>query len=127
MRGMKACKGKTTRKAKKSSGKGRREKGDGQPVKLEDARRQLEQIVGANVAEITEAVIEEALKGKYQPAKFLFETVGLTNGLPEEQSAQEEEESLAKILLHQWKIGDGEDGPVTKDTAEEEAEELVVP
>jgi hypothetical protein len=125
---MKACKGKSTGKAKKSA-KRPRKVGDGQPVKLEEARKQFQQLVGANVEEITEAVIEEALKGKYQPAKFLFETAGLTSEMPDEETPQEEEESLTKILLHHWKIGKEVEEPaeVTKDSPEEKAEELAVP
>ncbi len=127
LRGMKACKSKSTGKAKKNS-KRARAIGDGEPVKLEEARKQFQQMVGANVANITEAVIEEALKGKYQPAKFLFETAGLTSEMPDEETPAEEE-SLTKILLNHWRIGkeDGKQAEVTKDSTEEEAEELVVP
>jgi len=131
LRGMKACKGKSTGKSRKNS-KRPRKIGEGQPVKLEEARKQFQQMVGANVADITEAVIEEALKGKYQPAKFLFETAGLTSELPDEEKPQDEEESLAKVLLHHWKIGPDDEHhdqnqEVTKDSTEEEVEELAVP
>jgi hypothetical protein len=49
--------------------------------------------------EIIRENIEQAKKGSYLHAKFLFELAGLQAGLPED--ADEQEESLAQILLRE--------------------------
>jgi hypothetical protein len=117
---MKTTKSKTTRKTKTRATKNNQAL---KPVVLQEVRQQLGNMVAANAPAITEAVIEEALKGKYLPAKFLFDAVGLSVELPPGEEKPEEEDSLAKILMRQWRIGEesGEETGVLEDSELEDA------
>lgn len=75
-----------------------------QPTTLEDARREMLHAVCANAGAITQAIVEDALQGKYLSARFLFKAVGLCDvkgGEPEELA---ERESLARLLLERWQL-----------------------
>jgi hypothetical protein len=111
---------KTTRKATK------RAKGTGKktpPKTLQEAKERIRNLVKTNSTDIASAVIDEARKGKYLPAKFLFETAGLCEAKPDTEEAPEKKESLEQLLLEQWQLkpappdDDVSDG---SDTAEEE-------
>jgi hypothetical protein len=71
---------------------------------LEDARREILRLACENSAAITLAVIKDALQGRYQSAKFLFETVGLARIDGDEVDDPERHESLASLLLKGWQL-----------------------
>ena len=71
-------------------------------VPLKDARRELLRLVCLNSAAITQAVIDDALQGKYLSAKFLFDAVGLVATDAEELEDPARRESLASLLLQRW-------------------------
>ena len=54
--------------------------------------------------EITRALVNEALQGKYLCAKFLFEAVGLCAIKGDEVEEVAEQELLAGLLLKQWQL-----------------------
>jgi hypothetical protein len=62
-------------------------------------------LVCLSSAAITEAVIQDALLGKYLSAKFLFEAVGLLERGADETEDPEGRESLASLLLKRWQLG----------------------
>jgi hypothetical protein len=96
---------------------------------VQEAREQFQKLVSSNSGKIINAVIDEAKKGKYLPAKFLFEAIGMCEARPESTEPEEKhEDSLAQILLEQWHLkpappdsddevtggsGKGEEDPVT--------------
>ena len=116
-------KSKTTRKAtKRAKSTGKRKP----PKTLQEAKERIRNLVQTNSEVIAEAVMDEACKGKYLPAKFLFETAGLCEAKPDAEEAPEKKESLEHLLLEQWQlkpappddeVGDGSDAaeeePVT--------------
>ncbi len=71
---------------------------------LEDARREILRLVCLNSIAITQAVIDDALQGKYLSAKFLFETVGLRAMDADELENPARRESLASLLLKRWQV-----------------------
>jgi len=73
-------------------------------VSLEQARQELLRKVCGYSGAITEALILEALEGKQLCAKFLFEAVGLCETTADESDEAGERESLAGLLLKQWKL-----------------------
>jgi hypothetical protein len=111
---------KTTRKAtKRAKGTSRAKP----PKTLQEAKQKIRELVLNRSEDITEAVIDEGCKGKYLPAKFLFETAGLCEAKPDAEEAPEKKESLEQLLLEQWQLkpappdDDAADG---RGTAEEE-------
>jgi hypothetical protein len=71
-------------------------------ITIEDARQDLLRMVCLNSEAITQAVIDEALQGKYLSAKFLFDAVGLCPVHLEKVESATEEESLASLLLQRF-------------------------
>jgi hypothetical protein len=94
-------KGKTTRKTTRRTKKTSKAK---TPKTLQEARQQLQDLVKNNSGDIAVAVIDEAKKGKYLPAKFLFEAVKLCEAPPAEEKTPEKTESLERLLLEQWQL-----------------------
>lgn len=82
------------------------------PATLEDARREMQRLVCLNSAAMTQAVIDDALQGKYLSARFLFEAVGLCAVKGDEVEDTTERESLASLLLKRWQLATG--GEVTE-------------
>jgi len=80
---------------------------------LQNARREILRLVCLNSAAITQAVINDALQGKYLSAKFLFEAVGLLGMDAEELENPEGHESLASLLLKRWELAP-EGGDITE-------------
>ena len=74
------------------------------PATLEDARREMLRLVCINSAAITQAVIDDALQGKYLSAKFLFEAVGLCAMKGDDLEEATSRESLASILLPRFQM-----------------------
>jgi|GEM_PF-3427925 len=95
-------KGKTTRKTNK------RAKTTSKPKvtkSVQEAREQFQKLVSSSSGKIISAVIAEAKKGKYLPAKFLFEAIGMCEARPESaEPAEKHDDSLAQILLEQWHL-----------------------
>ncbi len=96
---------KRNKKSKSRSPKNKKALAAKNPVTVQEARRQLVRRVSENSPEITKAVIVEARKGNYLPAKFLFEAAGLT-GAPAEGEEAGGHEGLARQLMEQWKLGE---------------------
>ncbi len=71
---------------------------------LEDARREILRLVCLSATAITQAVINDALQGKYLSAKFLFEAVGLLAMDAEDLEDPARKESLASLLLQRWDV-----------------------
>ena len=82
------------------------------PATLEDARREIQRLVCLNSAAMTQAVINDALQGKYLSVRFLFEAVGLCAVKGDEVEDTTERESLASLLLKRWQLATG--GEVTE-------------
>jgi len=74
------------------------------PVTREDARREVLRLICMNSKLIAQAVINDALQGKYLSAKFLFEAVGLFESEPEETEDPARRDSLASLLLKRWEV-----------------------
>ena len=72
------------------------------PVTLEGARREMLRLVCVNSAAITQAMIGDALQGKYLSAKFLFDAAGLCAGKGEDLDDATQRETLASFLLTHW-------------------------
>lgn len=90
--------------AKRDTGKtGAKPKSTGKGKKSLDARKVREELVNTvlkNGKPIMEAVVEEARKGNYLQAKYLFEFAQISEPLPEANSeAEAKARSLADILL----------------------------
>jgi hypothetical protein len=83
------------------------------PVNLKPARQEILRLALANSVAITQAVIGEALEGKYLCAKFLLEAAGLCALEGEEAEEEAERESLTGLLLKQWRRP-SEGGQVTE-------------
>jgi len=90
--------GKSTGKAKKSI-KGSSAAKAKKPVDPAEVRKDIAKIVGLEAMNMTEAVIEEAMKGLVAPTKFLFEVAGVFPPAGDGEQATEEEDCLAKTLL----------------------------
>ncbi len=83
------------------------------PATLEEARREILRLVCSHSVAMTQAVLREALDGKYLCTRFLFEAVGLCAVKGEETEDVAERESLAGLLLKQWQLP-AEGGQVTE-------------
>jgi len=91
------------------------------PVDLEEIRRKIANLVGAEAAPMVESAIEEAHKGHFGAMKYLFEIVGLYPA--GEAETGQSENSLARTLLHRLglpeepELGSNLPGnPVTKES-----------
>jgi len=73
-------------------------------VSLDGARQELLRKVCGYSDAIADVLILEALEGKQLCAKFLFEAVGLCETTGDELEEAGERESLAALLLKQWKL-----------------------
>ena len=77
------------------------------PVKRVDLKAVLEQItnlVGSRAVGMVDRTIDEVNKGHYLAMKYLFEMVGLCPAINSGSEAEEEADSLAKILLERLNI-----------------------
>jgi hypothetical protein len=84
------------------------------PANLEDARREMLRLVCLNSVAITQAVIDDALAGKYLSARFLFELAGLCTAPGEESEDATKRESLASLLLQRFQLATPEGAEVTE-------------
>jgi hypothetical protein len=100
------------------------------PKTLQEAKKQIQELVQSSSVDIAEAVIDEACKGKYLPAKFLFETAGLCEAKPDTvEPVEKHEDSLAQILLEQWHLKPAppdSDGEVNGGSGESEEDPVTV-
>ena len=75
-----------------------------QPVDLKVVLEQITNLVGNRAVEMVKRTIEEVDKGHYLAMKYLFEMVGLCPAINSDAGAEEEADSLAKILLERLNI-----------------------
>jgi hypothetical protein len=108
---------KSNKKRKPGSPKKKKALAAKSPVTVQEARRELVRQVSENSPEITEAVIDEARKGNYLPAKFLFDAAGLT-AVPAEAEEAGGNEALARHLLEQWKLAEETEAAAAAKTEE---------
>jgi hypothetical protein len=97
----KAEKGKA--KAKKGGKRSGAVKGK-KPLDPAEVRKDIAKIVGLEAMNMTEAVMEEAMKGLVAPTKFLFEVARIFPAAVDEDQATQEEDCLAKTLLERLNI-----------------------
>jgi len=96
-----------------------------------EVRKDIAKIVGLEAMNMTEAVMEEAMKGLVAPTKFLFEVAGVFPPAPDGEQATQEEDCLAKTLLERLNIPkkpvqEEDDEPAaTGDVDEEKSAETV--
>ena len=64
-----------------------------------DVRKEVSQLVKAQAAGMTQAVIEEGMKGQLAPVRYLFEMASIFPTAPNGEQATTEEDCLAKMLL----------------------------
>lgn len=81
-------------------------------VRIEDARRDLLQLVCLNSEAITQARIDDALQGKYLSAKFWFEAVGLCATKGDEVEDGVQQESLGSRLVQRFGLAIPKDAEV---------------
>ena len=72
--------------------------GSRKPVDLDEIRRKIANLVGAEAGPMVESAIEEAHKGHFGAMKYLFEIVGLYPAADAEPGPSDN--SLARTLLH---------------------------
>lgn len=75
-----------------------------QPVDLKVVLKQITNLVGNRAVEMVGTTIGEVEKGHYLAMKYLFEMVGLCPAINSTGEAEEEADSLAKILLERLNI-----------------------
>lgn len=84
-----------------------------------EVRKDIAKIVGAGAVKMTEAVMEEAMKGQLAPTKYLLEVAGVYPAATDESVSTSEEDSLAKTLLERLNLPtepiklDDDDEPAT--------------
>lgn len=112
-----------TKKAKKSSGKKATTSRTTKKQEAETAkvRSTIAGIVKSEAANITNAVMDHAMKGEIAPAKFLFEIAGVFPATTDESFSSAEEDCLAKTLLDRLNIPIQ---PVIADEQEDEESEV---
>ena len=95
-------------------------------VSLENARREVHRLICASSADITQALIKNALQGSQLQAKFLFEVAGLTDTKGDEVDDATQRETLASFLLTRWQVetqtGQGQNGSAHNGQVTEVAE-----
>jgi hypothetical protein len=64
-----------------------------------EVRKQVSRIVEAEATLMTRAVVDEAKKGQLAPVRYLFEMANIFPAQANPDTATEEEDCLAKILL----------------------------
>ena len=74
------------------------------PVDLKVVLKQITNLVGNHAVEMVGTTIKEVEKGHYLAMKYLFEMVGLCPAINSDGEAEEEADSLAKILLERLNI-----------------------
>ncbi len=95
-----------------------------------EVRKDIAKIVGLEAMNMTEAVMEEAMKGLVAPTKFLFEVAGVFPPVMDGEQATQEEDCLAKTLLERLNIPkkpapeEDEEPAGTVDGVEEEKSEI---
>lgn len=75
-----------------------------QPVDFKVVREQIGRLVGNHAVGMVDTTIMEVKKGHYLAMKYLFEMVGLCPATSSVSGAEEEADSLAKILLERLNI-----------------------
>ena len=88
--------GKRSTAAKKAAGRRKASQG---PVNRKEVREQIAGLVAGSAEKMTNAMIEEAGKGVLAQYKFLLEVTGVYPASQAEESAQDDADGLAKILL----------------------------
>lgn len=102
------------KKAKRAgrTGKGKAKKGGNRSsapktkkaVDPAEVRKDIAKIIGLGAKKMTEAVMEEAMKGQVAPTKFLLEVAGVYPPAIDGEQATQEEDCLAKTLLERLNI-----------------------
>jgi hypothetical protein len=115
----KAAKKKAKKKAATKKGKSKRPSvrsaGSKRPVNLQALREQLTRLVAVKMAEMADAISEEAVKGHLPQFKYLLEAIGLYPSLAEGNEESVEGDDLAKSLLQTFEFPNG----VTEEDASE--------
>lgn len=75
------------------------EKSGAKPATLEEVRKKIRVIIGANAPALTKVMVAKAKDGQLPTAKFLFELLGFEHSADEEE--RPEEDSLARLLLRE--------------------------
>jgi len=75
-----------------------------QPVDLKVVLEQIRRLVANHAVGMVDTTIKEVNKGHYLAMKYLFEMVGLCPVINSDGGAEEEADSLAKILLERLNI-----------------------
>jgi hypothetical protein len=88
-------------KSKKPSARGA---GSKRPVSLPELRGQLTRLVAAKMAEMTNAISEEAVKGHLAQFKYLLEVIGLYPSVGDAHEEGVESDDLAKALLQTFEF-----------------------
>ena len=81
-----------------------------------DVRRDIAQMVDSQAARMTQAVIDEGMKGQLATVKYLFEVAEIYPASTDGSYATREEESLAQTLLRRLDLPDD---PVGRDEEDE--------
>jgi hypothetical protein len=103
-----------SRVAKKAAAKKQGTKG---PVNRKEVREQIAELVASSTDKMTNAMIEEAGKGLLAQYKFLLEVSGVYPPSGSDESAAEDSNVLAKILLERLHLPNS-----LEDEGEEQAE-----
>jgi hypothetical protein len=111
----------TGRKRAKKSRKVRLKKN----VNAADVRKQVSEMVQSQAAELTQAVVEEGMKGQVAPVRYLFEMANIFPAQANVEQASEEEDCLAKILLSRIEAPAKPEKEEDDEIAGEDAEENV--
>jgi hypothetical protein len=93
-------------KSKKPSARGA---GSKRPVSLAELRGQLTRLVAAKMAEMTNAISEEAVKGHLAQFKYLLEVIGLYPSMGDAHEEGVESDDLAKALLQTFEFPNREE------------------
>ena len=124
--GKKAAKRSGAAKKKTVAGK----KASEGPVNRKEVREHIAEMVADSSDKMTNAMIEEAGKGLLAQYKFLLEVSGVFPASGAEESAAEDSDALAKVLLERLHLPNSLESEGAEDAAGEskaaaEAEEMV--
>ena len=106
--------GKRSRVAKKTVARKKASKG---PVNRKEVREQIAGLVAGSTDKMTNAMIEEAGKGLLPQYKFLLEVSGVYPASGTEESAAEDSNVLAKVLLERLHLPNSLEDEAGEETA----------
>jgi hypothetical protein len=120
---------KGTKKAaeQKSAKKVRKRRPTKKDINPAEVRKQVSQMVQSQAAELTQAVVEEGMKGQVAPVRYLFEMANIFPAQANTEQASEEEDCLAKILLSRMEAPAKPEKEEDDETADEDPEDTVKP